>query len=116
MFVSAAGFYQPEKGRKNQWAHHLHGGAEYNMFTVKITIRLGLITMITYTDETVLLMAPSYLFHRYGDNNSPRRVMNGHIQHTHKMLCLKGSAKAFAARRNKKQLNVQETLGRGLQC
>lgn len=32
----AAGFYQPEKGRKNQWAHHLHGGAEYDMFTVKI--------------------------------------------------------------------------------
>lgn len=32
----AAGFYQPEKGRKNQWAHHIHDGVEYDMFTVKI--------------------------------------------------------------------------------
>lgn len=73
--------------------------------------------MVTYTDETVLLMASSYLFHRYGDNNSPseRVVRNRHIQQTHKMLCF-GSAKVFAARSNKNQLNVQETLGRGLQC
>lgn len=41
-FRMQGGFYQPEKRRKNKSTHqlqiysHLHGGATYDMFTVKI--------------------------------------------------------------------------------
>lgn len=59
--------------KESQSAHHLNGGDEYIVFTQN-----------HQTDDTVLLMAPSNLNHRYGDNNSSiwaRREELIHIQH-----------------------------------